>query len=190
MVLTTVPIEQLASDKITPIHHLLDDGELAAIERRFFAPQDDLRGEIAEFFRRDCFYAGKTLTSRDDILMFLTGELRAKGLMDAAEQASVFEREKASPTEIGHLVAIPHPIYAAPVRSTIAVLTLEKPVVWEAQRVQVVFLISIAKTQLLHWQTIFLKLFDYLVKQDGVLEILRHPTYDDFLQSFTQAMEK
>ena len=55
---------------------------------------------------------------------------------------------------------------------------------------QVVFLISIAKAQLLHWQTIFLKLFDYLVKQDGVLEILRHPTYDDFLQSFTQAMEK
>ena len=127
MVLTTVPIEQLASDKITPIHHLLDDGELAAIERRFFAPQDDLRGEIAEFFRRDCFYAGKTLTSRDDILMFLTGELRAKGLMDAAEQASVFEREKASPTEIGHLVAIPHPIYADPVRSTIAVLTLSVP---------------------------------------------------------------
>lgn len=75
-------------------------------------------------------------------------------------------------------------------RSTIAVLTLEKPVVWEAQRVQVVFLISIAKAQLLHWQTIFLKLFDYLVKKDGVREILRHPTYDDFLQSFTQAMEK
>lgn len=59
-----------------------------------------------------------------------------------------------------------------------------------AHRVQVVFLISIAKAQLLHWQTIFLKLFDYLVKQDGVREILRHPTYDDFLQSFTQAMEK
>ena len=84
--------------------------------------------------------------------------------MTDAEKSSVFEREEASPTEIGNLVAIPHPIYGDPPESRIAILILDKPIVWEKERVQLVFLISIAKDQMASWQSIFLKLFTYLVK--------------------------
>lgn len=186
MILTTIPLPQFTSDNIIPIRHLLDNEELQQLEQRFYLMPHGIQAEITGFFRKDCFYTERRFDDRESILHFLTDELKAKGLMSEAEKASVFEREQASPTEIGNLVAIPHPIYGDPPESRIAVLILDKPAVWEKERVQLIFLLSIAKEQIASWQSIFLKLFTYLVKNDGVKEMLREPSYDAFIRNFSR----
>ena len=185
MILTTIPLPQFQSDRIIPIHHLLDNQELQQLEQRFYLMPHGIQGEITSFFKADCFYTDRHFDDRQSILNFLTDQLKEKGLMNEAEKASVFEREEASPTEIGNLVAIPHPIYGDPPESRIAILILDKPIVWEKERVQLVFLLSIAKDQIASWQSIFLKLFTYLVKNDGVKEMLREPNYAAFIRNFT-----
>ena len=75
--------------------------------------------------------------SKQSILQFLTEQLRVKGLMDEKAKASVFEREETSPTEIGNLVAIPHPIYNDTPVSSVATLILKKPILWEEHHVQI-----------------------------------------------------
>lgn len=40
------------------------------------------------------------------------------------------------------------------------------------------------------WQSIFLKLFTYLVKNDGVKEMLREPNYAAFIRNFTSQFNK
>ncbi|MFR7417900.1 BglG family transcription antiterminator [Megasphaera massiliensis] len=186
MILTTIPLPQFQSDRIIPIQHLLDNEELQQLEQRFYLMPHGIQGEITSFFKADCFYTDRHFDDRASILNFLTDQLKEKGLMTEAEKASVFEREEASPTEIGNLVAIPHPIYGDPPESRIAILILDKPVVWEKERVQLVFLLNIAKDQISSWQSIFLKLFTYLVKNDGVKEMLREPTYEAFIRNFTR----
>ena len=104
--------------------------------------------------------------------------------MDNLAKQSVFEREEASPTEIGNLVAIPHPIYNDPPQSSVAVALLDKPILWDEQPVQIVFLLSIAKAQFKLWEPIFLKLFKYLVKNNGGKEILHDASYDVFIRKF------
>lgn len=185
MILTTIPLPQFQSDRIIPIHHLLDNQELQQLEQRFYLMPHGIQGEITSFFKADCFYTDRHFDDRQSILNFLTDQLKEKGLMNEAEKASVFEREEASPTEIGNLVAIPHPIYGDPPESRIAILILDKPIVWEKERVQLVFLLSIAKDQIASWQSIVLKLFTYLVKNDGVKEMLREPNYAAFIRNFT-----
>lgn len=178
-------LEAYFKDRIIPIHHLLDNQELQQLEQRFYLMPHGIQGEITSFFKADCFYTDRHFDDRQSILNFLTDQLKEKGLMNEAEKASVFEREEASPTEIGNLVAIPHPIYGDPPESRIAILILDKPIVWEKERVQLVFLLSIAKDQIASWQSIFLKLFTYLVKNDGVKEMLREPNYAAFIRNFT-----
>lgn len=190
MILTTIPLPQFQSDRIIPIRHLLDNDELQQLEQRFYLMPHGIQGEITSFFKADCFYTDRHFDDREAILNFLTDQLKEKGLMTDAEKASVFEREEASPTEIGNLVAIPHPIYGDPPESRIAILILDKPIVWEKERVQLVFLISIAKDQMASWQSIFLKLFTYLVKNDGVKEMLREPNYAAFIRNFTSQFNK
>jgi lichenan operon transcriptional antiterminator len=189
IILTTVPIRHLQSDKIIAVRHLLDTDELTALERRFFRQRHGVEAEIEDFFCKDSFYLSTGGTSRQEILTFLTDELKAKGLMNDSEAKSVFEREAASPTEIGNLVAIPHAIYSDPPTSRISVMILDKPIVWEEEKVQIIFLISIAKAQFALWQPIFLKLFKYLVKNNGVKEMLHERTYEAFMRNFAKRFD-
>lgn len=183
-VVTTVPIRHLSSEKIVWTHHLLNDEEIHALEQRFFSAHHGIEAAIGTFFRRDCFHTHQTFKNREEVLVFLTEQLKSKGLMDNLAKQSVFEREEASPTEIGNLVAIPHPIYNDPPQSSVAVALLDKPILWDEQPVQIVFLLSIAKAQFKLWEPIFLKLFKYLVKNNGGKEILHDASYDVFIRKF------
>lgn len=184
MVITTVPIKHIQSDKIILIQHLLNQNELHMLQQKFFSTQMNAGTEIETFFHKDYFNTGLQFKTKEEILEFLTEQLKSKNLMNDEAKASVFEREEASPTEIGNLVAIPHPIYNDPPVSSIAVLILDKPIMWDEHHVQIVFLISIAKSQFKLWETIFLKLFKYLVQDNGVKEILHDATYEAFIKNF------
>lgn len=105
-------------------------------------------------------------------------------MIDKETSTSIFERESASPTEIGNLVAIPHPMVNNTAISSISVLVLDKPIIWVDHHVQVIFLISIAKSEFYLWEPIFLKLFKYLVKENGIKKIINQPNYDDFIKNF------
>ena len=118
---------------------------------------------------------------------FLTQKLIRSGLMDEETAKSVFEREAASPTELGNLIAVPHPMENHTAISSISVLVLEQPIRWEEQPVQVVFLISIARDEFYLWEPIFLKLFRYFVKENGIRELIAHPVYDRFIHDFKQS---
>lgn len=107
------------------------------------------------------------------------------GLMSVKTQKSVFEREKVSSTAIGNLVAVPHPIYNDTDKSFISVLILDKPVYWGEFLVQVIFLLSIKKGNTELWETIFLKLNDYIRCLGGVESLLKNKSYDIFLKEFS-----
>ena len=50
-----------------------------------------------------------------------------------------------------------------------------------------VFLISIARDEFYLWEPIFLKLFRYFVKENGIRELIAHPVYDRFIHDFKQS---
>ena len=95
MILTTIPLPQFQSDRIIPIHHLLDNQELQQLEQRFYLILTH-SGRNHQLFKADCFYTDRHFDDRQSILNFLTDQLKEKGLMNEAEKASVFEREEAS----------------------------------------------------------------------------------------------
>lgn len=189
LILTTVPIAHIQSEKIIEVKHLLNQVELARIKQRVFGQITNKQVWLEAFFRADCFYGQEELKSKDAVLAFLTEEMIKKGLMSEKTKASVVERETASTTEIGNLVAIPHPMYNDMAVSSIAVLILDKPILWDEHQVQVVFLINITQDKFNLWETIFLKLFDYLVKENGVKTIIKDRSYQKFINSFRKKFE-
>ncbi|MBB5335513.1 BglG family transcription antiterminator [Pectinatus brassicae] len=190
IVVTTVPINHINSDKIIQIKNLLNNEEIHCLEKRFFITDNSISTEIETFFRKDCFYNDMGFQTKEEIIEFLTEELKQKNLMNDLTKQSVFEREKTSATEIGNLVAIPHPIYSDSEISSIAVLLLKETIIWDEQPVQLVFLINIAKVQFKLWEPIFLKLFNYLVKNNGVKEILHEASYESFVKNLKKQFDK
>ena len=114
----------------------------------------------------------------------MTKSMVELGIMDKAAAQSVMEREEASPTEIGNLLAIPHPLENATQVSAVSVVILDKPIMWTEHHVQAIFLLSVAKEEFYLWEPLFLKLFDYLVKGRGIKGMIDHPDYDLFIKDF------
>lgn len=189
-IFTTIPLPHLTnlsiekSNKIIHIKNLLNNEEIRLIQQKIFKNSDISKTNIKKFFRKDCFITNKQFNTKEEILSYLTKKLEHNGLIDKETSSSIFEREAASPTEIGNLVAIPHPMVNNTAISSISVLVLDKPIIWVDHHVQVVFLISIAKNEFYLWEPIFLKLFKYLVKENGIKKIITQPNYDDFIKNF------
>lgn len=188
LIFSTLPlnIDSKSAHKLVVIKNLLSDEEVDLIQRKFFNTSNISQMNIQKFFQKDCFITNKQFNTKEEALTFLTDNLLQKGLIDQETCDSVFEREVASPTELGNLVAIPHPMVNNTAISSISVLILNKPIMWVEHHVQVVFLISIAKNEFYLWEPIFLKLFKYLVKDNGIKKIIEKPDYDEFIKEFKQ----
>ena len=188
LIFSTIPLEQELKvkdkNKLVYIKNLLNDKEIEIIQQKFFQSIDTSKTNIEKFFQKDCFITNKQFGTKEEVLTFLTDNLQQKGLIDSETCKSIFEREIASPTEIGNLVAIPHPMVNNTAVSSISVLVLNKPIMWVEHHVQVVFLISIAKDEFYLWEPIFLKLFKYLVKENGIKNIIAKPDYQEFIKDF------
>lgn len=171
-------------DKLVIVRHFLNEAELESIRRRLFQTNRISGRNVERFFRRECFVTGKSFQNKEQVLQFMTGSMEGLGFMDHETSQSVFEREQSSSTEIGNLVAIPHPMENHTAISAIYVVVMERPMVWTDHHVQVVFLISIAKAEFYLWEPIFLKLFQYFVKDNGIRQVISHPDYDSFIRNF------
>ena len=193
LIISTIPQDKLPQlteeerKKLVIVKNFLDEDEIKQIQQKLFNTTRIFAQNADRFFRRECFVTGKQFYSKEKIIEFMTKLLESLGLMDKQTSQSVLEREQASPTEIGNLVAIPHPIKNNAAVSSISILILNRPILWSEHQVQIVFLLSIAMDEFYLWEPVFLKLFKYLVRENGVKKILANPNYDAFIKDFKQS---
>ena len=68
--------------------------------------------------------------------------------------------------------------------SNISVLILEEPVQWEEFPVRVVFLLNIEQIRAPLWEKIFLKLYSFIKEYHGLESLLKHKSYEQFIEEF------
>lgn len=145
-VFTTVPIHGISSEKIILVEPILTEEDLSKIETILLGDREEIR---EHFFKKDLFIAGLKASTKTEVLQKMTDLMLKKGYMDLAGKESVFAREQMASTELGGLIAIPHALENHSEEAAIAVAVLEKPIVWDKEKVQVVFLLSIPKEALI-----------------------------------------
>ena len=187
-IISTVPLD-LDSPKVIRVNHMLRTDDIEKIRRIMFKKQDTLDAEtMRQFFHVNGFYVDKSFRTREECLDFLTDEAIRNGWMDAEAKNSVFERERMSSTAIGDYVAIPHALSTECMTSNISVLILREAIQWEDFPVRVVFLLNIEQTKASLWEKLFLKLYEFIKEQHGLESLLKHKSYEKFLEEFTAVL--
>ncbi|WP_196592818.1 BglG family transcription antiterminator [Pectinatus sottacetonis] len=184
-VITTEPLTNINGKKVICLHNLCNEEDLQRIETKMFQSDVIESMHLNTLFRPEWFFV-EELPDKVAVLKFLTKKLMESGYMTKNTRDSVFAREKISSTEIGNLVALPHPLVNGQKNSAIAILVLTKPIQWDDNMVQVIFLINIEKSLLYLWNTIAVKLYDYLVKNNEVKNLLREQSFTKFFDSFVK----
>lgn len=143
-VFTTVPLQAELSAPVYLIKGFLDDRDISTVRRALrYNEADDM---FARVFSPRLLLTHMECSSKAEVIDTLCDVVeRECGVPDRFRKL-VWAREKAAPTAFGNLIAMPHPLRAVSENTFIAVGLLDKPVSWDGNDVQAVFLISVAAT--------------------------------------------
>ena len=183
-ILSTVPLKKISDDKVIRINSVLGKTDLEQIEKKIFSKTMLTIETLREIFDAKDFFVDMEFSTREECLTFLTNKAVERKFMSEAAQQSVFEREAMASTAIGDFAAIPHPVDTIDNISKVFVLTLKKPITWGDMPVQAIFLLNIENGKSQLWEEIFLKLYDYIKKFDGVGALLKNKSYEKFFSDF------
>lgn len=182
LVLTSVNIDKFKSDKIVKINLILDDNDINCVEKFINEDRESSKAiDYTEIFKKELFIRGYKKETRQEILEYITNYMIDRNYITEKVKESIFKREEMATTELGSLVAIPHAILNEAGEASIAVLVLDKPVVWESEKVQVVLLLNIPRHKYKIWEQVFKRLYNYLIEDFGVNKLIKGCSYEEFI---------
>ncbi|GAA4719591.1 BglG family transcription antiterminator [Brevibacillus fulvus] len=179
-VISTIPISMQLPIPIIQVNAILGDSDLSKIESAI-GEKSEPNGD---YLRPELVFLQQKLETREEVLRFLTGQLQRLGLVDDHFLQKVWERERVSPTCFGNLVAIPHPITPQTDSTFWAICTLQKPIIWEEKRVQLVCLLCVQKNSSEDLQKMYKLLATLVDDSTLVQQLLKCKSYASFLEAF------
>lgn len=141
LIITTVPLPEALSKPIINVHTLLRDSDVEHIERIIA----DKSQTLSAYIPPDHIFLQLPYTRRDDVLQFLVKQMEKRFIVPSNLLTLIKEREEMAPTFQENLVAVPHPIYPVMEEPIVLCCTLQQPIDWGGNEVQVVFLFCIPK---------------------------------------------
>src|SRR5699024_4493493 len=139
--------------------------------------------KFRNFFTEKLFLKGVKKESKMEVLEYVTGMMERHRYIDKSTKEAIFAREKTATTEIGRLIAIPHPLNNNMDTPIVAVCVLNKPILWTEQMVQVVLILSIPQKDIKVWEDIFRQLYKFLYEDFGVSKLITEYTFEDFIDN-------
>ena len=173
------------NNKIQKISYFFNDTDIKKIELLldgFNGPKD-----ILDCFSEDLFYYGDA-PSKNAVIKRLYEMAYKQGLADEKLYHSIMNHENVTSTYFGNYLAIPHPEIFLSETSFISVAILPKPILWDNEYVDIVFLVSIQKNN----PNAF-KLWSYLsflISNNTTLEeIKKEPTFQNLSKVISKIYE-
>lgn len=173
------------NNKIQKISYFFNDTDIKKIELLldgFNGPKD-----ILDCFSEDLFYYGDA-PSKNAVIKRLYEMAYKQGLADEKLYHSIMNHENVTSTYFGNYLAIPHPEIFLSETSFISVAILPKPILWDDEYVDIVFLVSIQKNN----PNAF-KLWSYLsflISNNTPLEeIKKEPTFQNLSKVISKIYE-
>ncbi|WP_163537462.1 BglG family transcription antiterminator [Gracilibacillus sp. YIM 98692] len=190
LVVSTVPITHIHSEKIVKINPIISHKDLSTIKARVLDEHSDQNiNSYRNIYKQDLFFKNVDLSTKEEVLHYMTDVMQQKNYIDSYTKDSIFEREQMASTELCHLLAIPHPLDNNMTNTVIAVCILQKPIVWDKEKVQVVIVLSVPKNQQKRWEMMFKQLYHFLIEDFGITKLISEYSYEDFLRNLSKYKE-
>lgn len=181
LVLTTVPMEEYASEKIIRINILLEQKDIVEMEG-ILNRKKTKKVILNTIFRKELYLPHLACKNKQEVLEAITSHMVHLSYMSEGAKQSVFKREAMATTELGSMVAMPHAMENDKEDACVAVAILDKAIVWDQEKVQVVLLLNIAKCAYGMWEDVFKSLYHYLISDYGVQKLMKGSSYEEFIR--------
>lgn len=135
---------------------------------------------LRETFNKEAFFRIKANT-REEAIKNIGQAMKSKGFINDEVITKVLEREKMSSTDIGNMVAIPHTIVEGTYNSIIGVGILEKPLIWNKEEVQLVFMVCFNKKESYKFH-VFEYLYSFIKDKGAVKRVVKDFSFEKLMR--------
>jgi len=172
--------ELFGFENIMNVSSFLTDSELDSI--RSYLLNSGPSGGMCELFRKNLYFDFDCANSREEIIDQMIQKISFVYSLPEGYKEGIVERENLESTEFGHYIAIPHPLKLFYNGDFVAVARLEKPVIWNKQKIQIVFLINLITHKKTEW---FMKKISAILSNEGMCQdLLKTKTFEEFVSEF------
>ena len=141
---------------------------------------------IKKIFKKEFFSIDKTYFSQIEAIDDICNILYKNKYVTSSYVDEVKEREALSSTAFGNF-AIPHSLHINCLNTAIYVHIQEKPIKWENQYINIIFLLSISDNDRAKFREIFEHITDTINSDDNLSKIRKVKTYEDLIDIFINA---
>lgn len=178
-VITTVPIKEKIPVPILQIEYFLEDRDIENIKKVL---SDEKSPNIEKYFDRRLFLTDVDFKTKEEVLKYMTQKIKEFKKVPNNFYSYLMKRERLATTEFGNLVAIPHPSKALSDETFICVAILNKPIVWDKKKVQLVYLLSIGNSVNKNLQVMYQVSSKMLTNKEYVKKIIKQKDYNETIK--------
>lgn len=158
-VITTVPLEIIGKQiiNISPFFDVVERAQVDEAIAKYLKEKKLRRNNVflTSCFNPSLFFIDETITTKQDAITFLGQKMIDFGIVQHDFIASVFEREKLSPTCFFDAFAIPHALNMDAKKTMISVLINEKGITWDDTKIKLCLLIAIQKENIHEFSNVY-----------------------------------
>ena len=177
-VFSTVPINIKLPIPIVYISNFLKNDDIINVKNTFESLN---RNIILDYYKEEMFSTNIKGDTKEEIIRNICIEIgKYKNIPDNFYEL-VMKREQLAETDIGNLVAIPHPIEVVTIDTFVYVAVLDKPILWQKHNVQVVFLISVSNKNDDDLKKFYQYTIDFLLNENSVKKLIDNKTFGNLI---------
>ena len=178
-VLTTIHIKDHIPVPVIEISKPFFMGEERSDLQKYF--QDNRREALMQYFSQDRFLSHIKADSKEAVLTLLCQTAAASMEVPADAFDHVMRREALGSTSFGNYVAIPHPDRPMGQESFVVTGILERPILWDGDEVQIVFLIFMKAGGDRNLQLFYRSVSRFLSDKALVQRMIQNQTYEELI---------
>lgn len=178
-IFTTVPILESYTVPIVRVGYFLDNDDVNKIKTILTPEKSKL---LADYYSEDQFIGNLKASSKKEVLEKIFSIARAKYNLSPKFYDSLLERELLARTTFGNRVAMPHTVETISDHSFVYLAILEKPVKWDNQNVQVIFLMNVGKKRGDELVKFYDLTMQFIMDKALIDQLIKHPKYELFMR--------
>lgn len=176
-VFSTVPINLKLPIPIVYISNFLKSDDIINVKNTFESLN---RNIILDYYKEEMFTTDIKGETKEEIIKNICEEIKKYKSIPDNFYELVMKREQLAETDIGNLVAIPHPIEVVTKDTFVYVAVLDKPILWQKNNVQVVFLISVSNNND-DLKNFYEYTINFLLNENSVKKLIDNKTFDNLI---------
>ncbi len=188
-IFSTIPIDIKDNNhKVINVDVALTNTNIKVIEEHI--NYGDTYDVLLELLTKENFYRNVSVETSEEAIKYLAEKMVKNGSIDKENVEEILKREDLSSTEIGNLVAIPHCFNTFSNKSAIGVMSLEKPIIWKKEKVQIIFLIVLSSDKKPVWNNIFRLFYPMLTDEKTIKNIIETFDYNELINTLLKARKE